>query len=104
MSGGGPDSAPRGQRVSFVDRACLPRLLVDARARGGRRPACATECALKGLPIGLLGNDDKITLVVGIHEKPMNTELAGKMGTNVQLTGKIVSRNGMQMIEVSRVQ
>lgn len=39
--------------------------------------------------------------VVGAHEVPMNTELADKMGTTVQLTGKIVSRNGMQMIEVS---
>jgi hypothetical protein len=42
--------------------------------------------------------------VVGAHEKPMNTELADKMGTTVQLTGKVVTRNGMRMIEVSGVQ
>jgi hypothetical protein len=84
----------------LVDLTCH----LDHGAKGDHHKACATTCALKGLPIGLLGKDDTITLVVGAHEKPMNTELAEKMGTTVQLTGKIVSRNGMQMIEVSRVQ
>jgi hypothetical protein len=84
----------------LVDLTCY----LDHGARGERHKACGTACALKGLPIGLLGKDDTITLVVGAHERPMNVELADKMGTIVQLTGKVVSRNGVRMIEVSGVQ
>jgi hypothetical protein len=84
----------------LVDLTCY----LDHGAKGEHHKACATTCALKGLPIGLLGKDGTLTLVVGAHEKPMNTELADKMGTTVQVTGKVVSRNGMQMIEVSRAQ
>jgi hypothetical protein len=83
----------------LVDLTCY----LDHGARGEHHKSCATSCALKGLPIGLLGKDDTITLVVGAHERPMNSELADRMGTMVQLTGKIVSRNGMRMIEVSGV-
>lgn len=84
----------------LVDLSCY----LDHGARGEHHKACGTTCALRGLPIGLLDRDNKITLVVGVHDKPMNAELANKMGTTVRLTGKVVSRNGMQMIEVSSVQ
>ena len=84
----------------LVDLACY----LDHGAKGEKHRACATRCAQKGLPIGLLDKDDKITLVVGEHEKAMNNELAEKMGTTVRLTGKIVVRDGMQMIEVSSFQ
>jgi hypothetical protein len=84
----------------LVDLSCY----LDHGARGERHKACGTSCALKGLPIGLLDKDNKITIVVGVHDKPMNTELANKMGTTVRLTGKVVSRDGMQMIEVSSVE
>jgi hypothetical protein len=84
----------------LVDLSCY----LDHGARGEHHKACGTSCALRGLPIGLLDNDNKITIVVGVHDKPMNAELANKMGTTVRLTGKVVSRNGLQMIEVSSVE
>jgi hypothetical protein len=87
-------------RGELVDLACY----LDHGAKGESHKACGTTCALKGLPIGILDKDDKITIVVGAHERAMNTELAGKMGTTVALTGKLVSRNGVQMIEVSKVE
>jgi hypothetical protein len=95
-------TAPREQTIQgeLVDLACY----LDHGAKGEHHKACGTACALKGLPIGLLGKDDTITLVVGAHERPMNAELADKMGTTIRLTGKVVSRNGVQMIEVSGVQ
>lgn len=98
-----PPAAQGGEQTlqgELVDLTCY----LDHGAKGEHHKACATTCALKGLPIGLLGKDDTLTLVVGAHEKPMNTELADKMGTTVQLTGKVVTRNGMRMIEVSGVQ
>jgi hypothetical protein len=95
-------SAPSAQTIrgELVDLACY----LDHGAKGEHHKACATSCALRGLPIGLLDKDNKVTIVIGEHDKPMNTELAEKMGTTVQLTGKIVSRDGLQMIEVSGVE
>jgi hypothetical protein len=84
----------------LVDLSCY----LDHGARGEHHKACGTSCALKGLPIALLDKDNKITIVVGVHDRPMNNELADKMGTTVRLTGKVVSRDGMQMIEVSNVE
>ena len=86
-------------RGELVDLACY----LDHGARGESHKACGTTCALKGLPIGLLDKDNKITIIVGPNERPMNTELADKMGATIELTGKIVSRDGVQMIEVSSV-
>ena len=86
-------------RGELVDLSCY----LDHGAKGEHHKACGTTCALRGLPIGLLDRDNKITIVVGENNRSMNTELAPKMGTTVQLTGKIVSRDGMQMIEVSNV-
>ncbi len=83
----------------LVDLACY----LEHGGKGEKHKACATSCAQSGLPIGLLDKHGKLTLVVGDH-KPMNSELADKMGTTVKLTGTVSSRNGMKMIEVSSVQ
>jgi hypothetical protein len=85
-------------RGELVDLACY----LDHGAKGDGHKACATSCALKGLPIGILDKDNKITLVIGEHDRALNAELAPKMGTTVALTGKVVSRDGVQMIEVSK--
>ena len=94
------DSAERTIQGELVDLACY----LDHGAKGEHHKACATMCALRGLPIGLLDKDNKITIVIGAQDKSMNAELAEKMSTTVRLTGKIVSRDGLQMIEVSRVE
>jgi hypothetical protein len=83
----------------LVDLACY----LGHGGKGEKHKACATSCAKSGLPIGLLDKDNTLTLVIGDH-KPMNAELADKMGTTVKLTGEVSSRNGMKIIEVSKVQ
>ena len=96
-------SAPAAGDVTIegelVDLACY----LEHGGKGEKHKACATGCAQSGLPIGLLDKHNKITIVVGDH-KPMNTELADKMGTTVKLTGKVASRSGLKLIEVSSVQ
>jgi hypothetical protein len=93
----GASGAPQTIRGELVDLACY----LDHGAKGDGHKACATSCALKGLPIGILDKDNKITLVIGEHDRSLNAELAPKMGTTIALTGKVVSRDGVQMIEVS---
>jgi hypothetical protein len=83
----------------LVDLACY----LGHGGKGAKHQACATSCAKNGLPIGLLDKDNTLTIVIGDH-KPMNAELADKMGTTVKLTGEISSRSGMKIIEVSKVQ
>jgi hypothetical protein len=92
-------AATQTLRGELVDLACY----LDHGAKGEHHKACATTCALRGLPIGLLDKNNKVTIVVGENNRPMNTELAERMGTTVQLTGKIVSRDGVRLIEVSSV-
>ena len=84
-------------RGEIVDLACY----LDHGAKGDGHKACGTTCALRGLPIGILDKDNKLTLVVGANNHSLNAELAPKMGTIVALKGKVVSRDGVQMIEVS---
>ncbi|MHB8420084.1 MAG: hypothetical protein ACYDCL_18570 [Myxococcales bacterium] len=83
----------------LVDLACY----LEHGGRGEKHKACATSCAQSGLPIGLLDKHGKLFLVIGDH-KPMNAQLADKMGDTVKATGKISTRSGMKLIEISSVE
>ncbi len=83
----------------LVDLACY----LEHGGHGEKHKACATTCAQNGLPIGLLDKHGKLYLVIGDH-KPMNSQLADKMGDTVKATGKVSTRNGMKLLEVSSVE
>jgi hypothetical protein len=51
----------------------------------------------------LLTKDDQLYLVIGDHQ-PMNEDLAPKAGKTVTLTGKVVERNGVKMIENAKLE
>ena len=77
-----------------VDLMCY----LDHGAHGDKHASCAEKCIKSGGPVGILTADKKLYLVIGEH-KPMNDELAALAGKTVTLTGKVVSRDGMNMIE-----
>ena len=77
-----------------VDLMCY----LDHGAHGAKHVGCAEKCIKGGGPVGILTADDKLYLVIGEHQ-PMNDTLAPLAGKTVTLTGKVVSRNGMNMIE-----
>jgi hypothetical protein len=77
-----------------VDMACY----VDHNATGEKHADCAKRCITSGLPVGLKADDGKTYLLIGEH-KPLNSELAQYAAKKITVEGKVVSRDGIYMIE-----
>ncbi len=71
---------------------------LDHGASGPKHADCAQECIESGVPVGLLGEDGKVYLLLGEH-KPLNKELAPLAGKTITLKGKLVTRSGVNLIE-----
>ena len=82
-----------------VDLMCY----LDHGAKGDKHAGCAQKCIKSGGPVGLLTKDDQLYLVVGDHQ-PMNDELAPHAGKTVTLTGKVVERNGVKLLENAKLE
>lgn len=77
-----------------VDMACY----LDHNATGEKHADCAKKCITSGLPVGLKADDGKTYLLIGEHA-PLNSELAQYAAKKITVEGKIVSRDGIYMIE-----
>jgi hypothetical protein len=82
-----------------VDLMCY----LDHGAKGEKHKGCATKCIKSGGPVGILISDDQLYLVIGDH-KPINDELASKAAETVTVTGKVVEKHGMKMIENAQLE
>jgi len=91
-------AATKTIKGEVVDLMCY----LDHGAKGDKHKGCAKTCIKGGGPVGLL-SEDQVYLVVGDH-KPMNDELADKAGETITLTGKVVERHGMKMIENAQIE
>ena len=81
-----------------VDLVCY----VDHGASGDKHAACASKCISSGLPVGIKADDGKLYTVVGDH-KPINGELAQYAGKEITLRGKVVSKDGVNLLENAEV-
>jgi hypothetical protein len=77
-----------------VDLVCY----TDSGASGPGHADCAKVCINAGLPVGLKAQDGKTYVLVGDH-KPLNSELASYAAKTITLRGKVVSRDGINMLE-----
>ncbi len=77
-----------------VDLACY----TDHGAMGAKHEKCAAKCIESGLPVGIKATDGKTYLLIGDH-KPANKQLATYAAKTVTVTGKLASRDGINMIE-----
>ncbi|MGZ5024527.1 MAG: hypothetical protein ACXWBS_06650 [Chthoniobacterales bacterium] len=77
-----------------VDLACY----IDHGASGEKHSDCAKKCIENGLPVGLKADDGKTYLIIGEHA-PLNKELAQYATKKVTLEGKVVSHDGINLIE-----
>jgi hypothetical protein len=82
-----------------VDLMCY----LDHGAKGEKHKTCATKCIKSGGPVGILTSDDQLYLIIGDH-KPINDELASKAAETVTVTGKVVEKHGMKMIENAQLE
>ncbi len=95
MSAAGSQVTVKGE---IVDIVCY----LDHQGMGEKHVECAKTCIISGLPVGLKGEDGKLYLVVGEH-KSMNAQLAPLAAKTVTIKGKLVSRDGFNMIENAEI-
>lgn len=81
-----------------LDMACY----LSEGAQGPDHATCAETCIESGLPVGLKDEKGKVFLLIGEH-KPINAILAPYGGKVVTVKGKLVSRDGINLIENAEV-
>jgi hypothetical protein len=77
-----------------LDMACY----LDHGARGEKHAGCAQKCIASGLPVGLKAADGTTYLLIGAHQ-PANPELANYAAKTITVKGKLVSRDGINLLE-----
>lgn len=84
-----------------IDMSCY----MSNGAMGKGHQMCAQECLDKGLPAGILNKaDGKIYLLVEDHKNADAYKQAIKRAAdNIEVSGKVVSKNGMQSVVVESV-
>lgn len=84
----------------IVDMACY----VVSGARGSDHAGCAKVCVRNGQPMGLLGSDGTLYLLYANHKNGEPFEAAKEhAGSNVRVSGKLSTRDGIKGIEVAGV-
>ena len=88
-----------------IDMACY----FDDGASGPDHAACARMCIASGLPVGLKAKDGEIYVLIGKQQPPspqpaakhesLNAQLAPYAAKIVTVSGTIVSKRGMHVIE-----
>ncbi len=81
-----------------LDMACY----LDHGAQGENHASCAKMCIESGLPVGIKDKEGKVYLVIGEH-KPLNKELAPLAAKTITIRGKLVTRDGISMIENAEI-
>jgi hypothetical protein len=92
-----------------IDLACY----FDDGASGPDHAACARMCIASGLPVGLKTKNGKVYVLIGV-QKPLGTEPAAKheslnaklaayAAQTVTVSGTIVSKEGVNVIENAKL-
>ena len=99
--------AEEAQEVSITGEPVDIQCYLDGRSGEGHA-SCAKSCAEKGLPIGFVTVDDEgkehLYLVMGGKHKPAKDYMLEHMGQEVTATGTTVTKDGMKVLTVSKVE
>ena len=99
--------AEEAQEVSLMGEPVDIQCYLGGRS-GEAHASCAKSCAEKGLPIGFVTVDDEgkehLYLVMGAERKPAKDYMAEHMGQEVTATGTMVTKDGMKVLTVSKVE
>ncbi len=90
----GAKGTPTTVTGEVLDMACY----LDHGAHGEKHADCAKMCMSSGLPVGLKSADGTVYLLIGEH-KPANEMLAAYAAKTVTLKGKLVTRDGINLLE-----
>ncbi len=99
MSAFGQSSA-KTLKGEVLDMSCY----MGHGAKGKGHQQCAQMCLDKGLPAGLLTSEGDVYLLVEDHDKAKAYEKAIKHAAdNIEVTGKVINKNGVQALVVEDV-
>ena len=78
-----------------VDLACY--MVHPESGKGAGHRKCAETCVKKGLPMGLLGDDKQVYLLLEDHDNPKPyAQLKDKAAEKVTVEGQKVTQGGVQ--------
>lgn len=86
----------------IVDIACL----LTHNSQGEAHKSCAQECALKGLPFGILAEDGLIYQIIPnghMEPKEVNATLIPFLEEKVVIVGSVFERNGVRVVMVDKI-
>ena len=72
--------------------------------QGPGHAKCAANCIRKGLPVGFLGENGTVYLIVGKEHESANEMVVEYAGKQAMLTGTIVEHHGMKAIELKSIE
>lgn len=101
---GGTAEVVRAETVTgeVIDLSCYLSHKSTGQGRGHRK--CAEMCAKKGLPMGIVGADDKVYLLLEDHDNPKGYhEALEKAAEEITVDGKVVTQGGMTGLVVDSV-
>lgn len=94
-----------GKQVTLVgevlDLYCY--MMHPASGQGPDHAKCAQTCISKGLPIGFL-SDGKVYLILGKDHESAKDLVVGFAGKQARLTGTLVEHDGVNAIEISKIE
>jgi len=98
------DNNGDGEEISITGEVLDMSCFMASGAKGQGHKGCAEKCINSGNPIGLLGTDGKVYLLVEDHKNadPYQS-LKTLAAENVSVTGKYFVRNGMPSIVIGKV-
>ncbi|HSI74751.1 MAG TPA: hypothetical protein VK957_02600 [Lunatimonas sp.] len=93
-----------GEEINVTGEVLDMSCFMASGAKGEGHKGCAEKCINNGMPIGLLGTDGKVYLLVEDHKNadPYQS-LKTLAAENVAVTGKYFVRNGMPAIVIGKV-
>jgi hypothetical protein len=92
------DIAKSGEETTVTGEVLDMACYLDHGAHGEKHADCAQKCISSGLPVGLKTTDGTVYLLIGEH-KPANQELAQYAAKTITVKGKLVSRDGLNLLE-----
>ncbi len=92
------DTAKTGEATTVTGEVLDMACYLDHGAHGEKHADCAKMCISSGLPVGIKSADGTVYLLIGEH-KPANALLADYAAKTVTVKGKLVTRDGMNLLE-----
>ncbi|MDN3689687.1 hypothetical protein [Cyclobacterium jeungdonense] len=93
-----------GEEISVSGEVLDLSCFMASGAKGEGHKGCAEKCMANGMPIGLLGSDGKVYLLVEDHKNASPYQSLKELAAaNVEVTGNYFVRNGMPGIVIKTV-